>query len=476
MRKRCRESGVVGMLTVGLIAGMLAWSPATVAYGEAATVFDGVPTQEQADRASNDPDNSGGQAGWADMSGGLTSRPYVRSLSLTNAGTTTPVITGGGPSAPTVASGGVSAVVSPVNLCRVDQTPTPGVCYATPNRVSLTVVYANGGNDGYNFDDPQVSVTPTVDANTVIDMTVALNTLGRSLRWTWVNGDLLYWQTTNLGQADATVRIKFKPAYAPFVDYPHWPSGNGCTATPIFNCNLPQAEAETLSATVLFSLDNTLDPALTGAVFATRGAIAGYLQPGGTSSAPTLDIQAASTHRRVDGTPQYGTVQAFLPAGALINLYGVLPADAASFFNTTRTGDAGTNDPPVYTPWTAAANGSEGVLVTVGHVTFSVPRYKIKGRLAVTTAQATVRRTTTTVTATVSACTAKAPCVATVYKLGASARYQGTRSVVLTRTVRDRALSLELSTRVLDRNNRYLLVVRASKTGRTLASTIGTVH
>jgi hypothetical protein len=409
------------------------------------------------------------------MAGGLASRPYVRSLRLTNGSTTTPVITDGGPSAPSVAPGGVTAVVSPVNLCRTGQTPTPGVCYATPNRVSLTVGYGNGGNNGYNFADPQVPVTPAVDASTVIDMTVALNSLGRSLRWTWVNGDLLYWQTTNLGQADATVRIRFRPAYAPFVDYPHWPSGSGCTATPIFNCNLPQAEAETLSATVLFSLDNTLDAALTGAVFATRGAISGYLQPGGTAVAPTLDIQAASTHERVDGTPQYGTVQAFLPAGALINLYGVLPTDAASVFSTTRTGDAGTNDPPTYTPWSVAAQGSEGVLVTVGHITFSVPRYKIKGRLAATTARASVHRSTTTVTATVAGCTAKAPCVATVYELSAT-RYRSSRTVVLTRTVRAKALSLALKASVLRRNDRYLLVVRSARTGRPLASTTGTVH
>jgi hypothetical protein len=62
-------------------------------------------------------------------------------------------------------------------------------------------------------------------------------------------------------------------------------------------------------------------------------------------------------------------------------MYGVLPADAGAAFTATRSGDPGTNSAPVYTPWTAEANGSEGLLVTVGNITFSVPRYRVKGKL-----------------------------------------------------------------------------------------------
>lgn len=177
-------------------------------------------------------------------------------------------------------------------------------------------------------------------------MTVALNSLGRNLRWSWVNGDLLYRRTTHLGQQDATVRIKFRPAVMPYLST--YPDGAGCTGTPISNCDIAQADGEVLSASMLFSLDDTLDSALTGAVFATQNAIAGYLNlpPAGTPGPPTMDLQAGSTHRKSDGSPQRGTVQAFLPAGALQNLYGLLPADAGAAFAVTRAGDPGSNDAP----------------------------------------------------------------------------------------------------------------------------------
>src|SRR5262249_15951801 len=155
-----------------------------------------------------------------------------------------------------------------------------------------------------------------IDSNSVIDMTVALNTLGQNLRWTWVNGELLSWKTTDLGQPDATVEIEFRPAVGPYVSPSNYPPSNGCTATPPMNCEIPHAKGRVLAGDVVFSLDDTLDPALTGAVFATQNAIFGYLAPGGTASAPSLDVELASTHLQGDGSPTLGTVQAFVPAAA----------------------------------------------------------------------------------------------------------------------------------------------------------------
>jgi hypothetical protein len=451
-------------------------APPVAVHADTVTVFDGMPSQEFADLPSTDPRNSSNQGGWGDMAGGVASRPYITSLAVINNGITTPIINAGTTTPPAASAGRVTAVVSPVNLCRTGQPAQPGMCYATPNRVALTVGYSDGDSVGYNFSQPRVPVTPTVNASTVIDMTVALNTLGQSLRWSWLNGDLLYWQTTHLGRPDATVRVKFKPASAPYLA--HWPANTGCTATPIFNCNIPRADGEVLTASMLFSLDNTLDPVLAGAVFATQNAIAGYLQPGGTPTAPTLDIQAGSTHARSDGTPQLGTVKAFLPAAALLNMYGVLPSDAATAFTTTRTGDPGTNAPPTYTPWTAEANGADGLLVAVTGVTFSVPRYQVKGILLRTPSQATVKGADTTVTASVAACSAKAPCTATVYDLGrqAAARFVVTRTAILSnKRVVTKALSLTAPSTRLKKGNRYLLVVRSAKTGKAIVSTLGTV-
>lgn len=476
-----RRSALVA--TAVLAAGLLVAPPvsgAQAAGDEPARPSDGMPNQAAADLASTDPGANPGQAGWGDLAGGVASRPYVRSLTVINGATATPVISNGTTTRPETTPGQVTAVVSPYNLCRAGQ-PVQGQCYATPNRVGLTVTYAGNGYDGYNFADPDpgVTVTPTVDAATVIDMTVALNSLGQRLRWSWVNGDLLYWQTSNLGRPDATVRIKFRPATAPYLA--QWPQNTGCTATPIFNCDIASADDEVLTASMVFSLDNTLDPALTGAVFATQNAISGYLAlpPAGTPGPPALDIQAASTHLTSNGSLQRGTLKAFLPAAALINVYGALPADADTAFTTTRTGDPGTNSAPVYTPWNAATSGSEGLLVTVSGITFSVPKYKVKGRLAATPTNAKLSGRTTTITATVPACAPKAPCTATVYDLGrpGTPRYSAGRTVVLANTpLRARAVALKAPSTRLKKGHRYLLVVRSTKTRKAVASTVGTVR
>jgi hypothetical protein len=465
---------LLGAVAVAVLAASSGTTQPPVAHAGTA-VSDGMPSQAMVDFSSSDPRNSTGQAGWADMAGGVAARPFVRSLTVINGATSTPVVTDGTTASEPPPVGGVTTVVSPLNLCRAGQAPVQNVCYATPNRVGLTVTYRADDTNGWNFANTRVPVTPTVDANTVIDMTVALNSLGKSLRWTGVNGDLLYWRTTNLGQDDATVRIKFRPTPAPHVA--QFPDGNGCTATPIFNCSVASADAEVLTASMVLSLDNTLDPALTGAVFATQNAISGYLQPGGTAQAPSLEIQVSSTHTKSDGTPQLGTLKAFVPTAGLINLYGVLPSDAVAFA-TTRTGAVGTNDAPTYTPWNAAAHGSDGLLVSVRGITFSVPKYRLASKLPRVRTQARMRGGRTTIKATVAGCTKSSKCLATVYDLGPrrTARFAVTKRPVLrSRAVYVKALSLTATASKLKRGHRYLLVVRSAKRQRLLASAVGAV-
>jgi hypothetical protein len=466
---------LLGAVLAAVVAGSSATTQLPVAHAGTGLVSDGMPSQASVDLSSSDPGNSTGQAGWADMAGGVAARPYVTSLTVINGDVATPVITNGSTASGPPPVGGVTTVVSPLNLCRPGQTPAHGVCYATPNRVALTVTYRAGDTDGWNFADPSVPVTPTIDADTVIDMTVALNSLGKSLRWTGVSGDLLYWRTTNLGQDDATVHIKFRPAAAPYVAL--FPDGNGCTATPIFNCVIPSADAEVLTASMVFSLDDTLDPALTGAAFATRNAISGYLLPGGTAQAPSLDIQLSSTHSKSDGTPQLGTLEAFIPTAALVNLYGVLPSDSAAF-TTTRAGDAGTNDAPTYTPWTATANGSDGLLISVQGITFSVPKYRVASRLRPIHTYARVRGAKTTIKAAVPGCRKNSTCLATVYDLGprGSARFVVTKRPALkNKVVNAKALVLTGPATRLKKGHRYLLVVHSAKRNKLLASAVGTI-
>jgi hypothetical protein len=441
-----------------------------------AAVSDGMPNQAQTDLSTTDPSNSSGQAGWADMAGGNAARPYVQSLTVINGGVSTQVVTDGTTTPSSVPDGTVTTVVAPFNLCRPGQLPAQGSCYSTPNRVGLTVTYAMNGQAGYNFAAPQVPVSPTVDANTIIDMTVALNTLGRSLRWTWANGDLLYWQTNNLGQDNATVRIKFKPASSPYIANSQ---NNGCTATPIRDCAIQSADAEMLTASMVFSLDDTLDPALTGAVFATQNAIAGFLEPGGTAAVPTLEMQVASTHTKSNGAPQLGTLKALIPAAALLNLYGILPADATTAFRTTRTGDAGANSAPTYERSSAAREGSDGLFVTVENITFSAPAYKVAGKLKPAKVKAKARGGKTTVTAKASKCSKKNRCVASLYNLGkgASKFYKATKTTILkNKSVNAKKLSLSVRTSKLKKGSRVLLVLHSAKKKTLLVSSVAKVR
>jgi len=467
---RRRAPGRSAVFATALCGALSLFAP----YAGAA-VQDGMPNQAQTDLSTNDPANSSGQAGWADMPGGTAARPFVKSLTLINGGVPTPVVTNGTTTPPSVPDGTVTTVVAPFNLCRPGQAPAQGSCYATPNRVGLTVAYAMNGQAGYNFAEPQVPVTPAVNANTVIDMTVALNTLGKSVRWTWANGDLMYWQTSNLGQDNATVRIKFRPASSPYIA--NFQGGNGCTATPIRDCSIQSAGGELLTASLVFSLDETLDSALTGAVFATQNAIAGFLEPGGSAAEPTLALQVASTHTKSDGTPQLGTLKALIPAAALLNLYGILPADATSAFRTTRTGDAGANSAPTYERWSAASDGSDGLFVTIENITFSAPAYKVTGKLKPVKVKAKTKRGKTTVTAKVK-CSKKKRCVASLYNLGSgtSKLYKATKTTVSkNKSVKTKKLSLTTRASKLKKGSRVLLVVHSAKK-KLLVSSVGKVR
>ena len=371
---------------------------------------------EQPNQTSLDGTATEGTYGlWGNMTGGVANRPYVLSLSVTNGATTTPVISNGTTTPPATSPGDVTATIEPYNLCPTNPSDP---CYTSPNRVSVSIVYAKSETVGSNFADPTQTVTPTVDANSIIDLTLALNTLGESLRWTWVNGDILYWRTTNLGTPGATLQIRFRPAERPWFENP---GGiyNGCSASPPMNCDVTQATTEFLTAQLVLSLDDSLDPALTGAAFGTQNAFFGYLEPGGNpETGPLLTVKASSTHLRSDGSAQLGVVQAFIPSAAIVNLFGVLPADAASTFTVERT-NGGTNGTPTYAVWTAAANGSDGLFITVPDVTFSVPAYDVSQSLwFLSGAQQIGAQTGINLSMLSTPCNRRRPCTLTVYDLG----------------------------------------------------------
>jgi len=471
-----RQTALALSASLALVAGLLAAQPGATLAAEAGNPGTGMATQASLDGTSGVP-NSSGQATWSDMVGGTAARPYVRSLSVVNDGVTTPVFSDAGVTPPATPEGGLTAVVSPVNLCAAGQQAQEGFCYATPNRVAVTLVRAHGDTNTWDFSADTPDLSPRVDADTVIDMTVALNTLGRDLRWSWANGELVSWRPDRLGQDDATVQIRFRPAVAPLVT--SFPEGNGCTATPVRDCDIARADAEVRTATLLLSLDDSLDPALTGAVFATQHAFSGFLEPGGTATAPTLDIQVGSTHERSDGSPQLGTLQAVLPSVSLLRLYGIPAADAARAFTTTRTGDAGTNRAPSYAVWNAADNGTDGLLVTVRDITFSVPSYRLTSRIARAPSSATVGAKRTRVALRSTRCVPNRRCFATVYDLGASrsTAYVATGRVVARGlAVAAPATTLRVPRRALPRGHAYAVVLKAARSKKLVSTARGIVR
>ena len=353
---------LIALASAALISGsIMAASPATSATDT------GTPTQAEVDGATQ---SSASNATWKDYSGGVAARPFVTELSATTNGQTTTYVTGAtAPGQSYAIPGQLTAIITPTNLCRAGQTSG---CYTTPNRIGVSLALQSTGNANMNL-----GATNVFTADTVIDMTINMNTFGSNLRWTWMNGNMQYWQTSGIGANNALVHVKLKPSVTPFI------SGNdrsaeGCTATPITNCDVAQAGADILGASMVLSVDDTMSPSLAGAAFATQSAIFGYLDPQGDATAPVLDLQIASSHTMASGAPQVGTLQAILPSNTLLNLYGVQPADASTFFSTTRTGSAGTNGTPTYATWSAATEGTDGLAITVPNISFSVPVYAVE--------------------------------------------------------------------------------------------------
>lgn len=362
-----KKSALVSAAT--LILGSLSLMAPSVAH--AASPSDtGTPDQTQLDAASAQ------MVTWASLTGGVNARPYVTALSVVNNGVSTPVITNGTAAAETnVPAGRVAVAIAPYNLCRTGQTPAQGVCYATPNRIGVTIGYQKQtGQLGYDFSSTggTTLLTP-VTADTEFDVTLNLNTLGKSLRWTWANGFATYWNTSGLGTDAATLRIRLKPTLSPVV----MQNGQqvGCSQVPVQTCQYSQSTHETLSANFVLSLDSTLDELFTGALFTSSRSYMGSLMtvPG---ESPKLTYGVSAPLTWSDGTANTATMSAVLSDTAVLNFYGATPAMAAteeftsSALNLERT-DGGTQGTPTWTRWSAGTNGVDGWLVTIPEIKFA---------------------------------------------------------------------------------------------------------
>jgi hypothetical protein len=336
-----------------------------------------MPDQSSLDSAPN----SQSQGNWSDLAGGVAGRPYIASLSVTTNGATTQIVTNGTATtaAPTTV-GAVTAVVAPYNLCK---TGSSNNCYATPNRVGITLAYVKqAGQLGHNFSTPTATLATTINATSVFDMTIGLNTVGKKLGWTWMNGTPTFWKTENLGQDNATARVKFSLSEAPGIDYQD-PKAQRCTTIPVSECDADKSTQDTLGMQMVLSLDTTLSAAFAGALFATNAAVIGSLDVA-SGETPSLTYGIAGPHRLSDGTVRKGKFYGFLSDAVLESQFKIAATETdmtkvlsiARTAESKSTADAGT-DTVAWAKWTAADNGTDGRLVTISDISFSAPKFKV---------------------------------------------------------------------------------------------------
>lgn len=419
--------------------------------------------------------------------------------------------------------GSLGVVISPFNLCDKDRTPTPQTtnCYATPNRVGITLAYRKGdGQVGYNFSRPNDGQNPgtnvtlkdndgnpiVIDENTEILLTINLNTIGKSLRWTWMNGIPSYWRATDLGTDAARIEVHAKLAKMPIIDTDGLYSANqSCTQVPISSCNVTQSNADWLGLQMVLSLDTTMSEAMTGALFATEGAIMGSVEVGSDSATglPLIKYAAASSHLTATGETRLGKLHAYVPASALVQQLGVpsftdttaVPAAAtpSQVFTTLREGTCGAGcsaGTTTFRELNQFDNEFHGIRIDVNGLTFSAPKMQVKaksGALKAPTARLTgstykitvASGSTSSSTSTVNGICKSKGCTVKLYKaatskLSSALTYVGVKTsakgsnVNLFFTVTKKTTGS--ASGKVQRGTRYIVVVTRKDTGALVSS------
>lgn len=383
MRTTCRLTVLAILLTLGVL----------LTAGSAAAVTANTSGQTFQNGNCLDVGVTSQCGGWDQTTPGVAGRPYVQYLAVTNGGTTTVIIDNtAGVASPLALNGSdVYAVVSPTNSCQPGQAAAAGVCYAVPNRVSVSLVHETSLNNwSYDFTTSSSS-TPSITSDSVIDLIVGIRSTYSTLRWSWVNGVPNYWSTTPVSPTAGDAHVKFTPKTMPVM------TSGGCSQIPVSTCDIARADREVLQPNLLLSMDNTLDVGLAGVLFGTSSAFIGSLEstPIQTGTAPTLTYAAAAPHLNADGTARTGNFYALLPSN-ILTLFGTSVATFdPAILAVARTGDAGTFS-TAWTPWTAAAgNGTDGQFLTISNISFSAPKFQVTRSSAAPQNASPTKKTTT---------------------------------------------------------------------------------
>jgi len=348
----------------------------------AAAFDDGMPSQSIFDKAAAPNDYAGF---WGDAPGGVAGRPYVKTLNVINAGVSTPVVTGGTASTPEATTPGtIAAVISPTNLCKTGQSGQQ--CYSSPNRLSLMIGYVKGqGQVGFNFSNPTTSngaalpLSATVNADTVVEIVVNMNTWGTNLRWSWMNASPQFWKVDNIGQPASEITLRFKMVTGP--------SQMCDSRIPVESCDPAQAARnyssrgynpeKVLMFTSVLSLDSTgVSAEFNGSLFASSNADIGSLLTTSTQSgAPALTYGIIGPSE-LNGAPNLATFNAFVSDASLLSYFGVTPdvvtteafRDSALAISRADGGSSGTS---TWSRWDAATYGSDGWYLSIGDIAFN---------------------------------------------------------------------------------------------------------
>ena len=320
---------------------------------------------------------TGSCGGWDGTTPGIAGRPFIKYLAVDNGGTQTVVVNNqSAPFAvsPTPAGGtDIYALVSPTNACRTGQAPGPGVCYSSPNRVTVSLARNASGTWTENLTTSPAA--PVVNADSVVHVIIGFKAGYTSLRWSWVNGVPTYWKST-VGPFGGDVEIKFRPRTQPYMT-----GGGGCSAIPVNTCDINRADEERLMPSIILSMDETLSAGLTGVLFGSSGAFIGSLEAGplDTPGGPTLTYGIAAPHLNANGTDRRGTFYALVP-GPILQLFGTsTDAFDPNILAVERTNGAGTFS-AAWGPWTAGDNGTAGQFLTISDISFSAPKFDVRKR------------------------------------------------------------------------------------------------
>jgi len=232
-------------------------------------------------------------------------------------------------------------------------------------------------NDDLDSDEAQACGVTT---DSVIDLTINLNSFSDTWQWAWMNGELLYWSVTSNAQGQLLVHVRLKPVLTPDVVIPEGP--NCCTCTMPENCDAQESTQHRLKGGFFFDCDQQAgegDYPLQGAVFATSHAIMGGMQVAFSSGGPVLEYKLSGAHLAPDGSLTRGSLAAFLPLTVLTQLWPDITTvqTALTEVNISRTSDlpAQSEETIVVEAREVQSFGSLGIGLKVDHISFSAPTY-----------------------------------------------------------------------------------------------------